>query len=764
MRRNYVRCLAVLLILVMTLGGCGMHKLEEKGPDPSLPFGDVAQVNGWRDNSLDAFSAVFIATAMPSQLEEGFSYGGWNIVLSDTRAYVLQKHLCLEDYTKAWDELITVNGMGEVEREKLSLSFTPESNNQIVRMGRVWGNDHLVCANVENGEHGTFWRVFELDENLKPQWDFIVNFLTEGVDYFPECVTCDKAGNVHLAFRPTEEDGPLTHYVAGRNGIVLDSFPLEGSEDDVDYSYEWTFSPNGNLLIKQMAYRNGVKLLERAYLGASGEGLGRMLLERRPDPSKSDYVKYAVLDENVARGGDRAFVFADETGVYYGDARFERKNPLYVWSNHGISVRTVMDVRSYENGNIGIFYIGDDGECYMVLQPTTEQVEMTEITLAVSKGRKLNYEAIVNEFNRKNPAWRVRIVTSYDEDEPRLLAELGTGKGPVLVDTLRLGFENQKMLWEPLDELLESANLNDVLLEGIMEGCRIGGVTYGVVLDCQLETMITREGITPENWDYEGLLRHADDPNLKALYQPYDVDSRGFLSTYVMMHGLDDNYLINADDAKNCIDKIRLEKVLDIEDRLCNNLDLQYDWVKAFQQGEMLFDRIALLSFEGVTNLRNKYGKDISFVGLPTKDGGRHLFSAVIPLSIRVTATDQEKEVARAFLLEALSYEGQKTQMERNYNFGISVRKDLFEYQIEKDVDDYLYLARQAGQNLTEDSLQEDVEIWKGLVNTAVAKRTMPQEVKDILDEEFDAYFQNNITREQLLDHLQNRVYLYLSE
>ena len=65
-----------------------------------------------------------------------------------------------------------------------------------------------------------------------------------------------------------------------------------------------------------------------------------------------------------------------------------------------------------------------------------------EITLAASEGRKIYYDALVNEFNRKNPAWKVQVKTDYDA--MRLLAELGTGNGPVLVDTLRLGFEEQK--------------------------------------------------------------------------------------------------------------------------------------------------------------------------------------------------------------------------------------------------------------------------------------------------------------------------------
>ena len=148
-------------------------------------------------------------------------------------------------------------------------------------------------------------------------------------------------------------------------------------------------------------------------------------------------------------------------------------------------------------------------------------------------------------------------------------------------------------------------------------------------------------------------------------------------------------------------------------------------------------------------------------MGLPTKDGGKNLMSAVIPLAIRASASDQEKEVARAFLLEAVSYDGQMTEIENNYNFGISIRKDLFEYQIERDLANYL---EQEGLYQISESLKEDAKIWRKLVNEAVAKRSMPSDLADILDEEFDAYFQNGITRRHLLERLEKRVGLYLSE
>ena len=196
----------------------------------------------------------------------------------------------------------------------------------------------------------------------------------------------------------------------------------------------------------------------------------------------------------------------------------------------------------------------------------------------------------------------------------------------------------------------------------------------------------------------------------------------------------------------------------------CLGLDKNYDWAEAFKRGEVLCHVDALRNCIFVTNLKNRYGSDVVFIGFPTNEGGKSLASAVIPLCVRITATDEEREVAHAFLLEALSYEGQMLEIETNYNFGISVRRDILEYQIKTNIDDYLDLARRDGLDLPRKPLEEDAEIFRRLVNEMVPKRDLPFELKDILDQEFDEYWQGNVTRKQLLNHLQNRVRLYLSE
>lgn len=214
----------IQLCLVMILGCtmfCGCSKEHKE-----IPKNTESMEAAWEDNDQDRYCALFHCNMTPSDLEAGFSYGGRNLMLTKTKAYILQKHLCMEDYRQGWDELIIADDNGKVEHVKLSLSFTPENNNQIVRMGPVAGTDHLLCVNSEGESDSVQWRVFELDEKLTPQWDFVAEFLDEPENIYPEMVISDEEGKIHLEFRSLQE-GILTHYVVDQEGELLDSYHLE---------------------------------------------------------------------------------------------------------------------------------------------------------------------------------------------------------------------------------------------------------------------------------------------------------------------------------------------------------------------------------------------------------------------------------------------------------------------------------------------------------------------------------------------------------
>jgi len=756
-----------LLICFFILCGCDVATQSEKDGVESVS-NDIFVETTWIDNSMDDYKADFNVSVNPAKLEENFSYGGWNLVLTKTKAYILQKHLNIADYKKAWDELIIVDETGNRESKRLSLPFTPESNNQIVRMGEVYESNHIICINVEEKENELLWRVFELDEELNPQWNFVIDFLDKNMEWFPESILRDREGRIHLDFRRVQsESEDYTHYVVNTSGEVLESFSLARQKNGNTCMYEWMFTEKGELLLKQVVQEK-TSWQETVFSGTSSAGIGQVVAVKSYDETQKVFLQYVLRGKDISIYGDEAVLCADGTGIYRCDINWKHFNYLYTWENHGISVNNIIAVRKIEDNKIAVFYQEADGDHLVVLSPAAENVEMREIVLAIPEYREIYYRPIVDAFHKKYPNYRVRINSDYDDS--RLLAELGSGNGPVLVDTRLTGFEAQKKLWEPLDSILQNAGLDNVLFKNVMELCKIDGTTYGVTLDFTIYTMLSYERVSADEWNYERFLKPLEEGKYKTVFPAvYGGDSKRVFIFDLFMHGLEDNYLIDTSNPQNYIDREKWNKILDLSEEFCMDKYEGVDFVGMFQNGEVFCECDALQGVTKITELKKKWGKNISIVGFPTNQGGRHLITAVIPLAMRATASEEEKKVATAFLLEALSYEGQICEMENNYNFGISIRKDAFEEQIHESIENYIKLAKING--VSESSipnmraeLEEDADMFRSLLGEAVPMRRLPSEVESILSEEITSYFNGVIPRELLLDQIQNRIKLYFLE
>ncbi|MBR3509236.1 MAG: carbohydrate ABC transporter substrate-binding protein [Lachnospiraceae bacterium] len=748
----------IQLCLVMILGCtmfCGCSKEHKE-----IPKNTESMEAAWEDNDQDRYCALFHCNMTPSDLEAGFSYGGRNLMLTKTKAYILQKHLCMEDYRQGWDELIIADDNGKVEHVKLSLSFTPENNNQIVRMGPVAGTDHLLCVNSEGESDSVQWRVFELDEKLTPQWDFVAEFLDEPENIYPEMVISDEEGKIHLEFRSLQE-GILTHYVVDQEGELLDSYHLEEMLDPTCISHEWILTENDKLLLKCSSSER-MKDKDEIYYGTSSEGLGERVLTREANAQASQGFSYVLKSENPISHGAEGITYANKTGLYQSSAFFQNDTLLYAWENHGVAIQNLYALRSMGEARIGVLYQENEELWFTLLSPSAGPVERTEIYLAIPEYRLGHYTPFVNAFNKKYPAYQVKITTSYDE-EARLLTELGTGSGPVLIDAYLTNFKEQKELWEPLDDLLTSAGLDDLLFEGAMEFCKIDGVTYAVATDFMLDTTYTREEIAKEDWDYEGFLRRSEDPELEL---PYTNGANSFSPyTFIvgfLMHGLEDNYIIDIESHGNYVNRERLERALDLAEKYNDNSDASTEnWKELFQEGKVLSRLVAFRSVNDFYGIRLWTSREFYVTGYPTSSGGKHYISAVFPITIRNTASEKEKEVAKAFLLEVLSYDSQMAAVKQDYNYGISIRKDVFEAQMQWDMD---HCYKTYGFVPVVEVMKEDSVMLRKLLEEAEPLQHLPEELRDIWSEELEAYFSGDQTRDQLYDHLEMRTRLYVNE
>ena len=218
-------------------------------------------------------------------------------------------------------------------------------------------------------------------------------------------------------------------------------------------------------------------------------------------------------------------------------------------------------IQADEEGQIALIYEESENYNYLCLKPTTEDVELCEITMAVSPYRMSAYQPMVVEFNKRYPQYHVELKSDYDETA--LLTELVAGKGPVLIDSLLTGFEAREKQWEPLDTLI-GADMAEELFPSALDMGRIHGTLYGVVTDFRLRTLVTGDPAL-KDWDYGAFIQCVEDrPELEAIFNFYGGDYGSYFITSFLSHGIDDTYLLDAETGTMNFDSSDFRKALEL--------------------------------------------------------------------------------------------------------------------------------------------------------------------------------------------------------
>lgn len=655
----------------------------------------------------------------------------------------LKKHL-FEEAADCWDEVKTVTDQGE--ETSFRLAFWEGEINQAWMAGGIAGTDHYMMMAIEYAENSDagrsrLYRFFETDEDMQILNSFYVDCLDRVNLELPDQIMVEASGNIHM-ITSNFSDGTSHYYVVSPDGTFL----AEGSSAGGDYK-DSRLVP---LYDGRVGLLSGKKLM---YLDA---GTGEISV--LADISFS--YRYCTLsDENT-------LLYADGEGLHRSDLSGENPEILYTWSNHGIAAASIEGIQVSEDQCISLIYQDSMGANYLKLKPTTEEVEIQEITFAVSSNWGDKYRSAVTEFNKRYPACHIK-VEMYGYGDSSLLTEMTAGKGPVLIDTGLLGFESNAKWWEPLDDFFKAAGLEEELIPKVMEFGKIDGTLYGVVTDFSLNTVVTLAE-EPEGWDYDTFLScfDEDDPSMKSVVTALEGSGgSSFVKTF-FVQSLADSYLFDAESCTTFFDSDEFRKILKLgagfmkRDRRGNSEDLRQDTspcgIAYIQKPESL----ACLRIWG--------GERLRYIGYPSKTGSGHYINGGNPVTIRANATAAEKRIARTFLQILLSYDLQleASSDTLNTNFSMSVRKDVLEEQIDRMNEDTYTLVPGFPQIHLEDQVNKELDraTLYELLEKAEPQRNLPSELSKILLEELEEYFGGNLTEDMLIDHLANRVELYLLE
>ena len=380
--------------------------------------------------------------------------------------------------------------------------------------------------------------------------------------------------------------------------------------------------------------------------------------------------------------------------------------------------------------------------------------------MAVSKGVQA-YNAAVAEFNLRHPDRQIIIKDDYDKTQ--LMTMLMAGDGPALIDSRLVSFRDQTEYWEPLNEIYDELGLTGVLNEAAVKLGAVDHEYYGVVLDFYVQTLIS--AAEEKNWDYEAFLRCAGGDGVKYVTDNAMGESKEWIACGLLDGGVEDSlyfdvngrdFQINAEGLRSALQLIRTHGP--------EQTELPY--VEGISEGEVLCNLVYVFKPSDLVFYHQTYGETAKIKGFPRKNGAKNLIGSSHVCVIRKTASKKEKETAKEFVRMLLSKEMQ-TAMTKADDFQLSIRTDVLKEQVYATEDKswacpagFYELGRYLEQPDRDEIYTELLEILKN----SVAMNDSEDPYKQILEEEFTKYFSGEQDENAVLDHLENRIKIYLRE
>lgn len=199
--------------------------------------------------------------------------------------------------------------------------------------------------------------------------------------------------------------------------------------------------------------------------------------------------------------------------------------------------------------------------------------------------------------------------------------------------------------------------------------------------------------------------------------------------------------------------------------------DMGMGWDEQLRQGKVLLDQTVLDSFSGYNYLKKAFfGEDITMIGFPSENKKGSAIGANIKLSM--SSKSKNKDGAWQFLRYFLTEEYQEKD---NYGWPLSLKqaelmaqkaqkKPTYEDENGNQVEyDETYNIN--GVDIViEPMTQEEVEEVLGFMQSVDQLYTNNQALIDIISEEAAPYFAGQKNVKEVVDIIQNRVQIYVSE
>lgn len=423
---------------------------------------------------------------------------------------------------------------------------------------------------------------------------------------------------------------------------------------------------------------------------------------------------------------------------------------------------------------------------YLLERTPVEELPDQEIIVVASLVPDIKLSLAASEFNLQNPQYHVVLETygaspDWTAALTRLDAAMVSGNPPDLLDLYLLDiykYANKGAL-EDLNEYLEGSDMvhREDYLEGVIEGYTINGRLVCIPRSFYFMTVMGRRELFGDRagWTMEECME------LTEQYSEYSLEN-GRDASWILRY-LCSGYL--------------LERFVDWEARSSSFDSAEFcellEWMKECgerKSGEMFTLEDALVSRESISYLyqrlmyENDMGEELTMIGFPTVDG-REMHEVVVRNTLSMVSASRHKEGAWAFLEFFLGTD-QNASYNTDFPTNQKLLQDLIEYYttppefvLDENGERILKLDGNykvvegtpykifIGENPPRYYLEEEesADVLQAIESLDFTPgREGESAIVNIVEEEAAEYFSGDKEINEVVDIIQNRVQLLLSE
>ena len=438
----------------------------------------------------------------------------------------------------------------------------------------------------------------------------------------------------------------------------------------------------------------------------------------------------------------------------------------------------VYDFKTTESGFELIASI-DDYLYHIIVEEGAPKSDKKEIVLATGFV-KINLQKAVADFNRSNTDYHVTIhqmedilYSVGDLYFNTIHKQLAEGEGPDIVTndvvTNLSDFVNSGYL-VPLDIDFD----RDDFVGNIFQTLYYNNDLYGFPYDFQLKTVVSNDQLfkgknTPD--EFMNNVRNSG----------ADILECGKTGEYIVLdYFLSDTTNTDYIDWENGVSHLTEDPFLKVIEFAKEFEDCEYqndgstpyeaEYVKS---GKALFKQLEIDDiYTDINSVKALFGSEYLYMVYPSVNGN---VTVIESSSLYLSSFSKEKEGALQFIQYCASLQHQDaiaywTSPEKGY-FGIRpklpIMQKSFDSMIEKKRHNEYEIYHSDSNGLKYKAVdldEEDISKFRNVVEKASGRNGIPDEVRDMIEEELSYYFEGICTAQEAAEALDSRITVYLNE